>query len=400
MAATDEPARSASNEAPAAGRGERLTSLDRMRGFVIGLVVLHHAVLAYCTFGHIDRANFALSTAPVVDPQRWIGFDVLVRLDDAFFMPLLFLLSGLFVRDGLIRHGTAAFLRARMRRLGPAFVVAVLTVVPLAYYPAFLQAGGRPGFGRFWVSTVTTGPWPSGPPWFIGVLLAFDAAAALVVAVLSRRRATGSAPPPAPGPVGGFAWLLVGSCLLFLPLLLAVGPTRWFGIGPLAVQGSRIGLYAAYFVAGVGLGRGGLPAVAAFGRAVARRWAAWVLLAALTGATFLAVGTGVAWTSQHRPSLALVGLAQAAFCAAAGFALPALFLRFGEGRAPAWDSLAANGFAIYLLHYPFVTWAQYGLLATRAGAPVKGAITVAVALLGSWASASVLRRLPGVRRIL
>jgi glucans biosynthesis protein C len=85
----------------------RLTALDRLRGALVGLVVLHHAVLAYCTFGRVDRIHYHLSTAPIVDPQSWIGFDVLVRLDDAFFMPLLFLLSGLFVRDGLARKGAA-----------------------------------------------------------------------------------------------------------------------------------------------------------------------------------------------------------------------------------------------------------------------------------------------------
>ncbi|MFC6776259.1 acyltransferase family protein [Methylobacterium gregans] len=166
-----------------------------MRGFVVGLVVLHHATLAYCTFGHIDRVNYARSTAPIVDPQRWVVFDLVVRLDDGFFMPLLFLLSGLFVRDGLIRHGPAAFLGTRIRRLGLPFAIAILTVGPLAYYPSFLQAGGTPGFGSFWIRTVTAGPWPSGPPWFIGVLLLFDVAATLVF-ILASRCIVGPVPPP------------------------------------------------------------------------------------------------------------------------------------------------------------------------------------------------------------
>lgn len=392
---------SAPCETPAAAPGERLTAFDHLRGFVVGLVVFHHAALAYCTFGHIDRENYALSTAPVVDPQRWVGFDLLVCLDDGFFMPLLFLLSGLFVWDGLIRHGAGAFLGARMRRLGLPFAIAVLTLIPLAYYPAFLEAGGAPGFGHFWVGTVTGGPWPSGPPWFVGVLLAFDAAAALVFVLVSGRTAAPSASPFAPRPVGGFAWLLAGSGLLYLPLLLAVGPTRWFAVGPLAIQASRIGLYAGYFAAGVGLGRCGLQAVKRFALAIGLRWAVWVLLATITGAAFIAAAA-FARGGPHgsAAALAVSGTAQAAFCAAASFALPALFLRFGGSRSPAWDSLAANGFAIYLLHYPFVTWTQYGLLAVRAGAPMKGALVFTVALAASWAGASCLRRLPGVGRIL
>ncbi len=387
----------------ATGRSGRLVAFDHMRGFVVGLVVLHHATLAYCTFGHINRVNYALSTAPVVDPRRWIGFDLIVRLNDGFFMPLLFLLSGLFVWDGLKRCGAREFLGARMLRLGLPFAVGVLILSPLAYYPAFLQAGGTPGFRSFWITTVTHGPWPSGPPWFIGILLVFDAAAALVFILAPRLIAPPSMGRLARRPVGHFVLLLAGSWLLFLPFLVAVGPTRWFALGPLAIQGSRIGLYAAYFTAGIALGHGGLQAVVQFARAMASRWAIWVLLAAATGTVFIAVASAIARGEMFllpAEALALVGTAQAVFCAAACFALPALFLRFGGGSSPAWDSLAANSFAIYLLHYPFVTWTQYGLLPVSVDAAVKGALVFAVAFTGSWASASFVRRLPLFGRVL
>jgi hypothetical protein len=406
----------------------RLTALDRLRGALVGLVVLHHAVLAYCTFGRVDRIHYHLSTAPIVDPQTWIGFDVLVRLDDAFFMPLLFLLSGLFVRDGLARKGAGAYLRGRARRLGLPFAVAVTTLMPLAYYPSFLQAGGPAGFSAFWVRTVTTGPWPSGPPWFIGVLLAFDAAAALLFVPKAGDR---------PGRVlapGRSFLLLVGlSGLAYLPLLLAFGPARWIGIGPVAIQASRVGLYAAYFAAGVALGRGGMPALLAFGRALAPRWRLWGGLALASGAALVAIG-GIVGRLPARDALALEGAARTVFCAAAALALPALFLRFTRalpdraaigqcsrslilshclrrtgvhfvgqclgGRSGAWDSLSANAFAIYLLHYPAVTWVQAALLGLPLGAPLKGAVAFAVAFAASWAGAWALRRSDPIRKLL
>ncbi|BCM81801.1 acyltransferase family protein [Methylobacterium indicum] len=381
---------------PRAEPAGRLVALDRMRGVVVGLVVLHHAVLAYCTFGHVDRAHYALSTAPIVDPTRWIGFDRVVAVNDGFFMPLLFGLSGLFVRDGLARHGAKAYLRGRLARLGLPFCVAAPTLMPLAYYPSYLQAGGAPGFSEFWRATVTTGPWPSGPPWFIGVLLLFDAAAALAFARASR----GPVPVPrSPGPGRCFAVLVAVTAVAFLPLLLAFGPFRWFAIGPLAVQGSRIGLYAAYFAAGAWLGRGGGAAVAGFGRALAGRCGLWVALAVAAGAAFLAAPSlGRALHLPAPAALALVGAVQVVFCAAACFALPAVCLRLAGGRRPVLDSLAANGFAIYLLHYPVVTWMQDGLLGLKAGAVAKGLTVFAVALAGSWTCAAVLRRIPLVGR--
>ncbi|MGF3022089.1 acyltransferase family protein [Methylobacterium aquaticum] len=386
--------------------GGRAVTLDRLRGALVGLVVLHHAILAYCTFGHVDRADSALSTAPIVDPERWRAFDALVLLDDAFFMPLLFLLSGLFVWDGLARKGPGAFLRDRMRRLGLPFAVAVLTLVPLAYYPSFLQAGGRAGFAAFWIRTVTVGPWPSGPPWFLGVLLAFDAVAALVFVRMAGRPPAGGAnphplslPTALSTPASGFVVLVAVSGLLYIPLLLAVGPARWVGFGPFAIQASRVGLYATYFAAGAVLGRGGMPAIRRCGQALVPHWRLWSVLAVPAGLMLLAAGAiGAAGRWPAGDALALEGVARTVFCATAALALPALFLRFGGRPSRAWDSLSANSFAIYLLHYPAVTWTQFGLLALPLGAALKGAIVFAVAFAASWAGAVAVRRVPFVRK--
>ncbi|MGI4810259.1 MAG: acyltransferase family protein [Janthinobacterium lividum] len=366
----------------------RLVALDHLRGFVVVLVVLHHAVLAYCHFGHTDRYHYVLSTAPVVDAQRWIGFDALVMLNDGFFMPLLFLLSGLFVWRGLQNRGAWAYFGKRALRLGLPFVTAVLTVVPLAYYPSWLQAGGVPGFARFWVEMVTTGPWPSGPPWFLGVLLGFDAIAALAFAALRLRPPSVSvrALPASPRP---FGLLLLGLALAYLPLLFMFGPSRWISLGPLAVQASRIGLYGASFAAGVVLGATRLDGDAA---ALVRRWPTWALLTIVAGAVM--VGTQAA-RLRYGPTLVgwawlgAYGLTLTVFCATACIAMPAVFLRFAGRPSRLWDSLVASSFGIYLLHYPVVTWVQFGLLHVPVGAFGKAGVTFAAALLLSWALAAL-----------
>ena len=84
-------------------RAGRVVALDHLRGSVIVLVVLHHAVLAYCRYGHFDPRHYLLSTAPIVDAAKWLGFDLIVLFNDGFFMPLMFLLSGWFVWHGLNR---------------------------------------------------------------------------------------------------------------------------------------------------------------------------------------------------------------------------------------------------------------------------------------------------------
>jgi hypothetical protein len=65
---------SSAARAPSAvvARDGRLPALDRLRGALVGLVVLHHAVLAYCTFGRIDRAEGGIVFA-VALPASWAG---------------------------------------------------------------------------------------------------------------------------------------------------------------------------------------------------------------------------------------------------------------------------------------------------------------------------------------
>src|SRR5580693_8690785 len=149
----------------------RIVAFDRARTFITLLVVVHHSVVNYTYFGNGDR-------------MRWLGFDLIALFNDSFFMALMFFISGLFVRNSLIRKGWAIFLRDRAWRLGVPFLVSIFVLMPIAYYPTFLRYH-LPGttdfnFLHFWWRTLTIGPSPSGPAWFLWVLLALDAIAALL----------------------------------------------------------------------------------------------------------------------------------------------------------------------------------------------------------------------------
>src|SRR6476646_9383353 len=233
----------------------RIVPLDRARTFIILLVLLHHSVINYTWFGHGDR-------------MRWLGFDLVVLFNDSFFMAFMFFISGLFVRDSLVRKGWAVFLRDRAWRLGVPFLISIFVLMPIAYYPTFLRYH-LPGttdfnFLHFWWRTISVGPWPSGPAWFLWVLLAFDAIAAgiwlvaprlidgLGRAIYALRYRPGVA----------FAAFCVISIAVYLPLRLIYGDAAWFEPGhfPLPIQTSRILLYSGYFFVGVGIGATDLSA--------------------------------------------------------------------------------------------------------------------------------------------
>jgi glucans biosynthesis protein C len=383
-----------------AAPAQRIVAFDYLRGFIVVLVVLHHSVLAYTRFSHFDRVHYLWSSAPIVDTSKWLGFDLIVLFNDSYFMPLMFLLSGLFVRPSLTRKGSLAYARDRLLRLGLPFAVAVVSVIPLAYYPSFRMSGATVGFGEFWTAMVLRGPWPAGPAWFIGVLLAFDLAAAATHAVFRR----GNAASPSnfmPKPLQCFGFLVALSAVGFLPLLMLAGPVRWLTFGPFAVQASRIGLYGVYFLAGILAGRRGLQR---FSETMdkASAWQ-WPLLTGLLYLGFVAseIARRTNWLRLPPPVwLGFYGLYIVLFCAAATIAWFAIVLRFVQRPTAVRDSLAANAYGIYLLHYAAVIWLQYALLDLPVTAIGKATLVFVVALLLSWGCTIALRCIPGVARVI
>jgi surface polysaccharide O-acyltransferase-like enzyme len=379
----------------------RIVALDRARTFIIQLVLLHHSVVNYTYFGSGDR-------------MRWLGFDLVVLFNDSFFMAFMFFISGLFVRDSLVRKGAAIFLRDRAWRLGVPYLVSVFVLMPIAYYPTFLRYH-LPGttdfsFLHFWWHTLTIGPWPSGPAWFLWVLLALDAMAVIVWLVApgviqafgqlifaARNR-----------PMAAFAVFLVGSIAAYLPMHLAFGDASWLELGrfPLPIQTSRILLYAGYFFTGVGVGAVSLRAgLLEEGGELAKRWPVWLAFAlvfygAILGLVYVHHNWVADFASPPLTWRVSYGLAFAMFSAAMAFTVSAIFLRFAESGFGLLDALQPSAYGVYLLHYIFIIWLQYAVFNYSLPAGVKFAIVFIGTLSMSWALTIILRKIPVVARMI
>jgi peptidoglycan/LPS O-acetylase OafA/YrhL len=379
----------------------RIPAFDRARTCITLLVLVHHSVVNYTWFGSGDR-------------MRWLGFDLVVLFNDSFFMACMFFISGLFIRDSLARRGPLDFLRNRAWRLGVPFLVSVFVLMPIAYYPTFLRYH-LPGttdfnFLHFWWHTLTIGPWPSGPAWFLWVLLALDAIAALIWAI-------------APGliaalgrlmyslrdrPMTAFFAFMAFSVAVYLPMHIGFGDNAWLEPGgyPIPIQTSRILLYLGYFFCGVGVGaldlRGGLFAE---NGGVAKRWPVWLAFALVFyGAILLLVYAHHNWVADfNAPPLDWrigYGLAFALFSAAMAFLEPSFFLRFAPGNWRLMDALRPSAYGIYLTHYIFIIWLQYAVYGLQWHAGVK-AVTVFIGTLSlSWGLTVLLRRIPFVARMI
>jgi surface polysaccharide O-acyltransferase-like enzyme len=379
----------------------RMVPFDRARTFIILLVLLHHSVINYTYFGHGDS-------------MRWLGFDLIVLFNDSFFMAFMFFISGLFVRDSLVRKGPAIFLRDRVWRLGVPFLLSVVVLMPIAYYPTFLRYH-LPGttdfnFLHFWWRTLTVGPWPSGPAWFLWVLLALDAVAAAVWWIAPRFIPTlgqliFSARNRA---MMAFVVFLIVSTAAYLPMHLAFGDVSWLELGrfPLPIQTSRILLYTAYFFVGVGVGAINLRAgLLADSGELAKRWPVWLAFAvAFYGAILVLVYAHHNWVADFDspPLLWKVGygLAFAMYSAAMAFTVSAVFLRFAKSSWRLLDALQPAAYGIYLLHYIFIIWLQYAVYDYSLSAGVKFAIVFAGTLSMSWVLTVILRKIPVVARMI
>ncbi len=379
----------------------RRVEFDYLRAFVIVLVVWHHAILAYHTFAFLNPKNPTDTFSPVVDIQRWAGFDLMAAFNDTFFMALMFFISGLFVWRSLTRTGARTYLSARLKRLGIPFVIGVLFLMPLAYYPAQLNVelvyGGSTGYGEFWLGIVRSGFGATGPLWFLWLLLVFDGLVALLhrVAAHPGRVFRGRATIVFERPLAFFGTLLGISTAAYLPMALIFGPFEWLEIGPFEAQTSRILLYLVYFLAGTAVGAYGLDrSLLKSDGLLAGRWWGWLIAGLISFIVLIVLIIG----GTAGPILG--GFVFTVACAALVFGALAIFLRFANRRVGILDSLVANAYGIYIVHYVFVTWLQYGLLGTDLPVIAKAPLVFAGTLILSWGLIAAIRRIPAVARVI
>lgn len=365
-----------------------------LRLCLIMAVVLHHSVLAYCVFGHFDHHAYLLSSAPIIDQQRWAGFDLLVRWNDTYFMALMFFISGVFVLPSLHCKGPRRYLKDRLLRLGLPFAVCVSIVMPVAYYPSILEAGARVSFFSFWQGYFGRFHWPGGPAWFIWFLFVLDALCVLIVRLAPSLPSYLAARVPDGlnrRPVLAVCGILGAALVAYVPFVLLFGAERWLSWGPFSIQGSRIGLYGFFFGLGCAAGAAGSQHIL-FQRngALARHWAGALCLGVGAFGWFIALPAPF---EKIRPVLFV--FCSVLFC----LALMGVCLRFVSTVSARVNTLTGDAYGVYLIHYAFVTWAQFALLPASWGAIPKAACVTGITLCSSFLVTHIIRFFPGIQRL-
>ncbi len=372
-----------------------------LRAFIIMLVVAHHAAIPY----HIilpqsnasslsEHLQSMRAISPVIDEQRSGMLSLFASFNDNFFMALLFLLSGLFVWNSLKSKGKFNFFRDRLIRLGLPIAVMVI-LRPLTYYMTYLQTGGNAGLSDFWQQWSSVG-WRGGPIWFIELLLLFDIIVVLAAGLkVNMNGLFKKMQPDVPfQPVKFFMLLVLLSAVAYIPISAIYGSFFWLQVGPAQIQINRLFLYAVYFLAGIFLGAYGIERTFLMPDSkLARHWIIWTIAAL---AIFL-ISVIISISSANE---ILIGFFHIFSCATISLAFLAIFLRFAQRQRRIFDSFFHNSYGVYVIHYGVVSGLSYALLGAQLPAIAKWSIVFTFTLLLCWGAVAVIRRIPGVARII
>lgn len=381
----------APRSAPTAGDGRRLAYIDNLRILLTVLVVLHHCAV---TYGNIPVWYYV---EPAQDPTGR-ALDLLVILNQAFFMGMFFLISGLFVPGSADRKGGRRFMRDRLVRLGVPLLLFALLLRPLVTAGIYREFASDVPYWLFYIVS-----WDPGPLWFVETLLVFCLAYVLIRRLRGRRApaaadtgrsgATGARPSgafPGPAAVAGFTAVLVAATW------------AWRIIVPVGTFWPVIGLPTPYFLPQYAL----MFTVGAL--AFRRGWftripdgAGWGGLAmTAAGAALLALTIDA---PERIDPLSLKALAdpvqEGVFSVGIMLALLWLFQRFFNRQGPFARFLSANAYGVYFLHAPVLVGIGMLLSGWEAPALAKFAALAAIALPVCWIAAYGMRALPYAKRV-
>jgi peptidoglycan/LPS O-acetylase OafA/YrhL len=370
----------------------RYYGLDALRGVAMLLGIVLHTAMFY----------MASEIIPIADPQRSPVFDVVVLFIHSFRMPLFFLLSGFFAALLVEKYGLKRAYRNRFDRILVPFLVACVTVVPIAGWLSLCYGvSSEAGAKLLWSMKAEHLEWAGrvqrklyaerdrlpAPAhlWFLYYLMLFYLL--LPVCAIVERFLRDPARAAAVRRVAASPWL---------PLALGAWSafTLWpyhgafVGLTYLRPQLSSLLYYGTFFVIGYLL-----HAFRGFLDASCRHLGAYALTSALLFAASVAPShlDFLQGGSSFRLHLATV-LINGPLTWLLIFASIGLFQSFFDHDSPWVAYISQSSYWVYLVHLPFACLGAWYLVDFAVPAVVKFAAVAAFTTLGSFVSYHYLVR--------
>lgn len=344
---------------PAEKPGKRLYFADNLRTWMVILVMLQHLAEIFSLY-------------------------LFLMLNQAYFMGLLFLLSGYFTPGSFERRGPGTFLKDRLLRLGVPTLIYAFILSPIARIGTHGLAGNT-----------TASLFALGPMWFAVMLLVFDLGYLAWRTVVKNR-------PERPGPENRTMLTFPKVALFMLALAAASYLLRIaipYGIPVLEFPSlGYLTQYLSFFVIGM--------------LAYKRDWLRTVsgslgkigfVLAVLASVVLLPValiGPGSAWIGHGSWKSAVFALWDSIFAVGMSLALITFFRRFLDGGQKLGRVLSQHSFTVYVIHAPILAFLALALRGLQIQQPLKFCLAVIVYLPLCFGIAWLIRKVPYAKKIL
>lgn len=365
---------------------ERLYFLDNLRSFIILLVLVYHAAMAYM----VNSPKWFY----VIDTQNSFFFTIFVMVTDVFVMPLMFFIAGFFAIRSLTRKRQQAFWQDKIVRIIIPYFAGITLLAPAINYIYFLSRFDTPpAYFDYWVNIFFGLARQHAHLWFLGVLTLFFLIVSLTYYFYKPLGRVKDNPTlPSFKVMIGFG--LIAS-LAFFCTKQFVDDYSWVMVKHVIMfQPTRCVLYALYFALGIYAHRhqwftasGYIPNIQF-----------WVPAAIVLGSIYSQYK--ITFWAKRELLLVMAGndLLYSFFCLTAIFALVASFHRWLNYTSNLLSKLAANSFAIYFIHQPIVMLLVLAMRGYTLNVFVKHLIVSVVAILLCYLLCEyILAKLPSFR---
>jgi glucan biosynthesis protein C len=381
----------------ATGRTSRLFFIDHLRAALVILVVLHHVALVYGA-----GAPFYYMEPPFTDPLAYIVMLVFVLFNQAWFMGALFLIAGYFTPGSFDRKGSGSFLKGRLIRLGIPLIIWIFIISPISSIGYWQMPAELTGI----TNPLTWQAYPFllglGVAWFIALLLIFNFGYA-AWRWLTRKRTSSLMSDPAPPSYLGIGIFILALALVSYLLRIIIPMGKEVLDFPTI---SYLPQYLSFFILGTVAYRRNwfrtLPnsmGIVGFVTALV----AGILLfpLALSGRLFsLELTEPAGFVGNGTWESAVYALWDSIFAVGMILAAITFFRRFFSAERSLGTFLSQQSYAVYIIHIPIVVFVGVALKGIQLGPFLKFGIAAVIAVPTCFAIAYIIRKIPGVSRVL
>ena len=394
----------------ATGKPSRLFFIDHLRAALVILVVLHHLALVY---GGIPPFYYLEPPDPTTDLLAGLVFFAFVLLNQAWFMGAFFLIAGYFTPGSFDRKGPGSFLKDRLLRLGIPIVVFIFVISPISWFGLYWMPADQGGITDplTWQSFWQRYPQfiGNGPTWFLAMLLIFSFGYAGWRLLTRNRTSTSNRKSSAPSYLGIVIFTLALALLSYLvriivPIGESVNLFVYFLNFPTIAY---LPQYLSFFIVGtVAFRRDWFRAVPG-SMGVVGFVAALVATFFLFSIAYISLLTWIERGAQQLPPFgfgtwqsAIYTLWDSVFAVGMVLAAITFFRRFFSGDSRFGRFLAQQSYAVYIIHIPTIVYIALLLRRIDIEHLIKFGLAALIVVPTCFVVAYIIRRIPGVSRIL